>query len=102
MNISADKERKKDTDILAQDSRLLQGVHSIFIYIFQYSYYCRDVSVSCAPQKTKIDSHKQVVYFLERGHAVRPGGQRLRMRGARLDMEEFELVASFSVDDVSS
>jgi len=72
-----------------------------FTFIHISSYYCRDVSVSCAPQTKQIDSHKQVVYFLERGHSVRPGGQRLRMRGARLDMEEFELVASFSVDDVS-
>ena len=59
--------------------------------------FLRNVTVSCAPQTTGLDSHKQVVYFLERGVPVHTARQRLCVRGARLDLEEYELVASFCV-----
>ena len=54
--------------------------------------------MSCAPKTTGLDSHKQVIYFLERGVSVHTGQQRLCVRGARLDLEEYELVASFCVE----
>jgi hypothetical protein len=53
--------------------------------------------VSCGPSATRVDPHKQVVYFLKEGVAVSPSGQRLRIRGAVLDLEEYELLASFDV-----
>lgn len=58
------------------------------------------VSVSCAPQRTRLDSHKQVIYFLEEGVAVEPGRQRLAVKHLRLDMEEYEVLAAFAVDAV--
>jgi hypothetical protein len=57
-----------------------------------------DVSVSCGPRRDELDSHKQVVYFLEQGVAVRPGEQRLRVKGLRLDMEAFEVLAAVAVE----
>jgi len=54
MDISEDKKRKKDTDILAQDSRLFQSVHSIFIYIYPYFFILLQgrVRVVCTSDET--------------------------------------------------
>lgn len=54
--------------------------------------------MSCGPRRDELDSHKQVVYFLEQGVAVRPGEQRLRVKGLRLDMEAFEVLAAVAVE----
>jgi hypothetical protein len=61
---------------------------------------CSDVSVSCAPQRTRLDSHKQVIYFLAEGVAVAPGRQRLAVKHLRLDMQEYEVLAAFEVQAI--